>query len=313
MNFKDFEYKTTENGTVITKYTGDHAIVTVPYEINGNIVTAIGEGAFRNCKFIIEVMLPESLTHIGDYAFCECRGLTEIVFPNTVEVVGNHSFYNCRSLHKMTMPARLKYIGDGFIKNCDEINEIVLDTAKKISSGVAVFLSEIKEEFCLTIMDSGVKLIFAEYEYEYITNAPAMQCKTVTHGAGIRYRQALSVKGINFDAYDNAFLIAVIEERQETVFNIIFTRFSDLKNIKKEYLEKYLQYLKENIEPCILHVGKMGNIELLEMMEKANVFDGGNIDLAVETAARTGNSELSAFMLDIKLSRFGAKEKNFDL
>lgn len=313
MDFKDFEYKITEKGIVVNNYIGDDAIVTVPNEINGNIVTAIGEGAFRGCKFILEVLLPESLTHIGDYAFCECRGLTEIELPKTVEVVGNHSFYNCRNLHKMTIPAGLKYIGDGFIKNCDEINEIVLDTAKTISSGVAVFLSEIKEEFCLTIMDSGVKLIFAEYEYEYITNAPAMQCKTVTHGAGIRYRQALSVKGINFDAYDNAFSIAVIEERQDTVFKIIFTRFSDFENIKKEYLEKYLQYLKENLESCILYVGKKGNVEQLEMMDKANFFDCGNIDVAVETAAKTGNSELSAFMLDIKLSRFGAREKSFDL
>ena len=313
MEFKDFEYQTTEKGISITKYIGNDAIVTVPSEINGHLVTDIGEGAFRGCKLILEVVLPEGLMHIGDYAFCECRGLTEIALPKTVEIVGNHSFYNCRSLHKMTIPAGLKYIGDGFIKNCDEINEIVLDTSQKISNGVYVFLSEIKEEFCLTIIDSGVKLIFAEYEYEYITNAPAMQCKTITHGAGIRYRQSLSVKGINFDAYDNAFPIAVIEERQETVFKIIFTRFSDFKNIKKEYLEKYLQYLKENIEPCILYLGKKGNIELLEIMDKANIFDSGNIDLAVETAAKSGNSEFSAFMLDIKLSRFGSKEKNFDL
>ena len=313
MNFKDFEYKTTEKGTIVTKYTGDDVIVTVPNEIKGQIITSIGEGAFRGCKFIIEVVLPQRLAHIGDYAFCECRGLTEIELPKTVEVVGNHAFYNCRNLKKMTIPAGLKYIGDGFIKNCDEINEIVLDTVKTISSGVAVFLSEIKEEFCLTIINSGVKLIFPEYEYEYITNAPAMQCKTVTHGAGIRYRQSLSVKGINFDTYDNAFSIAVIEERQETVFKIIFTRFSDFENIKKEYLEKYLQYLKENMEPCILYVGKKGNIELLEMMDKANIFHIENIDVAVETSSKTGNSELSAFMLDIKLSRFGAKEKSFDL
>ncbi|MGE4214179.1 MAG: leucine-rich repeat domain-containing protein [Anaerotignaceae bacterium] len=313
MNFLEFEYQITEKGTVVTKYTGDNAIVTVPSEINGHRVTAIGEGAFRDCKFILEVVLPEGLMHIGDYAFCQCRGLTEIELPKTVEVVGNHSFYNCRNLHKMTIPAGLKYIGDGFIKNCDEIHEIILDTAKTIGSGVAVFLSEIKEEFCLTVKDSGVRLIFAEYEYEYITNAPAMQCKTVTHGAGIRYRQAISVKGINFDAYDNAFAIAVIEERQETVFNIIFTRFSDLENIKNEYLEKYIQYLKENIESCIIYVGKKGNVGLLEMMGRVNIFNDGNIDTAVETAAKTGNSELSALMLDIKLSRFGTRDKSFDL
>lgn len=313
MKFKDFEFEIYEKGTVVTKYTGSDAIVTIPSEINGHRITDIGEGAFRDCKFIFEVVLPEGLMHVGDYAFCECRGLREIELPKTVEGVGNHGFYNCRNLHRMTIPAGLKYIGDGFIKNCDEINEIILDTAKTISSGVVVFLNEIKEEFCLKVRDSGVKLIFAEYEYEYITNAPAMQCKTVTHGAGLRYRQALSVKGINFDIYDSVFAIAIIEERQETVFKIIFTRFSDFENIKKEYLEKYVQYLKENIETCILYIGKKGNVGLLEIMDRANIFDDVTIDTAVETAAKTGESELSAFMLDIKLSRFGTRDKNFDL
>ena len=192
MEAKEFEYQVTEKEVVITKYLGNDAIVTIPDEINGNKVTVIGGGAFRDCKFMLEVILPEGLRHIGDYAFCECRGLSAVELPLSVEVVGNHSFYNCRNLRKLELPAALKYIGDGFIKNCDEINEIVLDTVKTVSSSVAVFLNELREEFCLTIRDREIQLIFPEYEYEYITNAPAMQCKTVTHGAGLKYSRLLA-------------------------------------------------------------------------------------------------------------------------
>lgn len=313
MNFNDFEYRKWEGNIVITKYTGKDARVTIPYQIEGKEVRGIGQGAFRDCKFILEVILPKGLKYIEDYAFCECRGLSEIQLPQSVEVVGNHSFYNCRNLKKMGIPSALKYIGDGFIKNCDDINEIILDTTENISSGVAVFINEIREEFCLTVKDRQIRLIFPEYEYEYITNAPAMQCKTVTHGAGLKYRQAFSVKGIDFDAYDGAFPIAVIEERQETVFNIIFTRFSAVENIKKEYFYKYIQYLKENMESSILYISKKGTIEILEKISQLGVFDHLNIDAAVEASARLRDSEISAFLLDIKLSKFGNQGKSFEL
>ena len=58
---------------------------------------------------------------------------------------------------------------------------------------------------------------------------------------------------------------------------------------------------------------KKGGVSLLEIMDKNNVFTNENIDSAIKAAAELGNSESAAFMLDLKLTKFGRKLKKFDL
>jgi len=43
------------------------------------------------------------------------------------------------------------------------------------------------------------------------------------------------------------------------------------------------------------------------------VFDRENIDDALAAASKCGNSEISAYLLDVKHRKFGKKKKTFDL
>jgi len=53
-----------------------------------------GEAAFRNCKNLTSVILPNTLTYIGSCAFEGCSNLTTIAIPSSVENIGSYAFYN---------------------------------------------------------------------------------------------------------------------------------------------------------------------------------------------------------------------------
>ena len=63
----------------------------------GNQIKSIDEEAFRDCKNLKSIMLPNGLVQIGDYAFYGCSELRYIRIPKTVIVVGNDIIGNCHS------------------------------------------------------------------------------------------------------------------------------------------------------------------------------------------------------------------------
>ena len=52
---------------------------------------AIGENAFRGCKGLRSVILPETIAHIFDYAFAECADL-KVEIPASVRSIRAHAF-----------------------------------------------------------------------------------------------------------------------------------------------------------------------------------------------------------------------------
>jgi len=58
-----------DESMVITGYTGSATGVILPGEINGLPVTRIGREAFRGCKALQEIRIPQGVTNIGIRAF----------------------------------------------------------------------------------------------------------------------------------------------------------------------------------------------------------------------------------------------------
>ena len=95
----DFEYVLLEDGSAeIVYYTGTMEALTIPEQLDGYVVTSIGDEAFCYCDFLTEISIPESVTRIGDYAFFGCASLTEITIPNSVVAVGINPFACCEKL-----------------------------------------------------------------------------------------------------------------------------------------------------------------------------------------------------------------------
>ena len=78
---------------VENKYENGQGVITF-----SDAVTEIPTDAFRSCRSLTSIILPESLTMIGNSAFCRCSSLTSIAIPDGVTMIGYETFYGCSSL-----------------------------------------------------------------------------------------------------------------------------------------------------------------------------------------------------------------------
>ncbi|MBX3734708.1 MAG: leucine-rich repeat domain-containing protein [Verrucomicrobiae bacterium] len=93
-----FTYVTNQNGITITGYSGAGEAVTIPADIHGLPVTAIGDGAFSGRIGPTQIIIPDGVTSIGYGAFWGCTGLTQITLPGSLANIGNGAFADCPNL-----------------------------------------------------------------------------------------------------------------------------------------------------------------------------------------------------------------------
>ena len=85
--------------------------LTIPNTIAGYPVTCIGGAAFRDCKDLTGVTIPDSVTTIGAYAFAYCYSLTGVDIPEGVTSIGDYAFFFCHSLTSVSISESVTSIG----------------------------------------------------------------------------------------------------------------------------------------------------------------------------------------------------------
>ena len=81
-------------------------------------VTSIGAWAFKDCKGLTSITIPNSVTSIGSNAFDFCTRLTSITIPDSVKSIGNGAFYGCSGLTSITIPNSVKSIAGSAFSYC---------------------------------------------------------------------------------------------------------------------------------------------------------------------------------------------------
>lgn len=140
-------------------------------------VTSIKGSAFRGCKNLTSISIPNSVTSIGKYAFSRCNGLTSVyipdlatwcnlkfedssanpfvyaehlylngeevkdfVIPNSVTSIGDYVFYGCSSLTSITIPNSVKTIGTYAFGHCRSLTSITIPNSV-INVGNCAFMN----------------------------------------------------------------------------------------------------------------------------------------------------------------------------
>ncbi len=65
-------------------------------------VTHLPRDAFRGCKSVKEIILPDTVTTVGAYAFADCHSLISLVLPQNLVYVGEYALAGCTSLSHVT-------------------------------------------------------------------------------------------------------------------------------------------------------------------------------------------------------------------
>lgn len=74
----------------------------IPSVLDGYPVTGIGIYAFRYCKNLESVIIPESVKAISGNAFAECAALKSVIIHDGVTSIGGAAFKSCGSLKSVT-------------------------------------------------------------------------------------------------------------------------------------------------------------------------------------------------------------------
>lgn len=152
-----FEYTQTENGIILTKYTGQNKNIIIPDKIDGMKVVSLS-GTFHGNSTVENVIIPEGVEEIDYMAFWHCINLTSVELPESVKTIGHaafnscislkkvkgdfaytqimpYAFTNCASLEKIDLPETLEFIGEKAFEECESLKKLVIPASVEIIGG----------------------------------------------------------------------------------------------------------------------------------------------------------------------------------
>lgn len=111
----------------VLSYQGNEQKLSIPAEIQGCPVRAIGDRAFYHMHKLEEVVLPDSIERIGGSAFENCTGLVRVRFPRELRDLGNSAFCRCIALEEARLPGTLKKVARSALYGCCGLKALYLE------------------------------------------------------------------------------------------------------------------------------------------------------------------------------------------
>ncbi len=94
MLWNSYRYKIEDDAVQILQYVGEEIQIKIPDQIDGYPVVEIGPEAFTEHGALIErIEVPPTVKRIGEGAFKMCMSLTELILQDGLEVIGKSSLY----------------------------------------------------------------------------------------------------------------------------------------------------------------------------------------------------------------------------
>lgn len=159
----NYQYILMEDGTgKIIKYNGNDEILSIPNQLDGHIVTAIGDRAFYRCSSLTLVSIPDSVIFVGTNPFEYCEKLEKVTvspdnsaiavidgvlfskpdkrlicypqgkqekdyhIPSGVQIIGDYAFVNCSNLSTVTIPDGITSIGECAFGSCSSLAFVII-------------------------------------------------------------------------------------------------------------------------------------------------------------------------------------------
>ncbi len=123
--YEQLVFKNHNGDIIITDCQLDATEVVIPAEIDNCPVVAIGANAFRGCKKLTSVTIPDGVTGIGDDAFLQCYNLASVNIPDGVTYIGEGAFSET-ALTTVTIPDSVYEFGAGAFSFCDSLKEFAI-------------------------------------------------------------------------------------------------------------------------------------------------------------------------------------------
>ena len=104
--------------------------------------------AFEGCESLVTLQIPKKTRKLGRAAFSRCKNLESAVLPEGMQVVEYHMFSECRKLKRVTLPDSIRVIENGAFYKCSSLEKVTLPRSLK-SIGESAF------EGCTNLIING--------------------------------------------------------------------------------------------------------------------------------------------------------------
>lgn len=101
-------------------------------------IDEIGVEAFKQCKNLTSITIPQNVIWIEEYAFSECSQLNNIIIPESVTWIGKYAFYWCTNLITITLNTGLIIMDDFIFSNCAKLTNVSIPNSVT-SMGHSIF------------------------------------------------------------------------------------------------------------------------------------------------------------------------------
>ena len=82
--------------------------------------------AFWECRSLLRLTIPDSVTQIGYSAFQDCSSLTRLTLSQSLTTIGTSAFAGCSSLTSLAIPESITAIGAGAFSNCSSLTSLII-------------------------------------------------------------------------------------------------------------------------------------------------------------------------------------------
>lgn len=139
-----WSYLENDDGTItLYRYNKQENVVIIPQNVDGKIVSALGEkifvnindgsddrslnGVYEDNNYLEKVIIEADIKEIPNMAFYICRNLKEIQLNSGIGKIGDFAFYGCKSLTELIFPESLNSIGAYSFRECTSLSNVVIN------------------------------------------------------------------------------------------------------------------------------------------------------------------------------------------
>lgn len=317
-------YQKENTGLRLVRCYGNDASVILPDTVDGQPFKVLGDYAFSEWKKREEEDVEiydtkeNTLFESGKELLCGSK-IESIKLPGQMEELGKYAFYGCSQLKELIFSDALKGTGTGVFNGC-RLRHVKIFCNQGKSTCLKEIVGEVRYELYVTLhyrTEKGnmetAKLVFPEFYEEAVENTPARIIEKYFNGSGYKYRQCFRRREVDYQAYDQLFSVAVIEERPELVSEIAVRRLRYPYELSEKANGQYTSYIKEHAEDISRGFVRRHDMDSLRFLSEKNLWDEKSLDAAMEQSAEQQDGELTSFLMNEKHRLFPPKKKTFEL
>ncbi len=140
----NLQYNSYEDGLYLGSDTQPYLVFVKPtstnvtsFAVNENTKYIHGD-AFKDCRSLTNVELPQGLESIQTAAFSGCASLANVTIPQSVSFIGSYAFRDCVALTSIEIPDGIESLSLGLFERCVKLKSVTIPSSVK-DIGLYVF------------------------------------------------------------------------------------------------------------------------------------------------------------------------------